>query len=245
MKPKTCSDRRSVVANPLSRFGSPANLRWEKPTQTGFTLLEILTAMALFFMVAGILVSGVSQAIRVAEVGSVESANSRDQTMRLAWFRETVGLTVLPAPGMKPTDRTPPLIGDVRSIAGLSIAAPNSQTRGPSAYRFEIGFSAETGEGQLTLVDGNEQVGAELKPAAVLAAWRGSEGRFFFLDEDGVWHDQWPARGKAPAVRPNRAPLTSELPVAIEFKYGLPPKSVVVAIQDRALPPPTLEELMK
>ncbi|MCE2724580.1 MAG: type II secretion system protein J [Burkholderiales bacterium] len=227
------------------RAALSAKARIGQPKQTGFTLLEILTAMALFFMVAGILVSGVSQAIRVAEVGAVESSNSRDQAMRLAWFRETVGLTVLPPPGMKPLDRAPPLVGDVRSLAGLSIAVANAETRGPAPYRFEIGYSADKGEGELRLVDGSQQRGAGSKPAAVLAAWRGAEGRFFFLDEDGVWQDQWPARGKPVAARSTGAPLRSELPLAIEFKYGLPAKSVLVAIQDRALPPPTLSELSK
>jgi hypothetical protein len=213
--------------------------------QAGFTLLEILTAMALFFMVAGILVSGVSQAIRVAEVGAVESSNSRDQAMRLAWFRETVGLTVLPPPGVKRLDQAAPLIGDVRSVAGLSIAVPNANTRGPTAYRFEISFNAERGEGELKLMHASQRDGSGRNSTAVLAAWRGAEGRFSFLDEDGVWQDHWPAKGKPIVAKPNRVPLRSELPLAIEFKYGLPAKSVVVAIQDRALPLPTLSELLK
>jgi hypothetical protein len=193
-------------------------------------------------MVAGILVSGVSQAIRVAEVGATESIYSRDQAMRLAWFREAVGLTVLPPPGIKPSDKSPPLIGDVHSIAGLSMAVPNAKTRGPTAYRFEIGFSADTGEGQLALVDLTDRISAV--SSTVLASWRGAEGRFFFLDEQGIWHDQWPSKQKPIVVRPAGAPLRSELPMAVELRYGVPAKSVVVAIQDRELPPPTLSEMM-
>jgi hypothetical protein len=202
--------------------------------------------MALFFMVAGILVSGVAQAIRVAEVGSTESANARDQAMRLAWFRETIGLSVLPPPTSR-LDPPPPLVGDARSVEGLSINVPNAKTHGPTRYKFEVVFSADSGESQLRL-ESRENVPDLLKDGAssgVLASWRGAEGRFFFLDEDGVWQDQWPARGKPVAARSTGAPLRSELPLAIEFKYGLPAKSVLVAIQDRALPPPTLSELSK
>jgi len=215
----------------------------------GFTLLEILTAMALFFMVAGILVSGVSQAVRVAEVGATESALSRDQAMRLAWFRETVALTVLPPRRTNVPDPGPPLVGEARSIAALSIAVPNAPSRAPAPYKFEIQFSAETGESRLQLRtptptptltprDGHDAAGA------VLASWRGSEGRFFFLDEDNNWQDRWPVRTPTVAAKPNAAVPMSDLPKAIELRYGTPVQSVIVAIQDRSIPPPPLSELM-
>jgi len=218
----------------------------------GFTLLEILTAMALFFMVAGILVSGVSQAVRVAEVGATESALSRDQAMRLAWFRETVGLTVLPPRRTNVPDPGPPLVGEARRISGLSIAVPSSPSRAPAPYKFEIEFSAETGESRLQLFTptitptpgvGGAAVGAAA--GAVLASWRGSEGRFFFLDEDNNWQDRWPVQTPTGAAKPNASVLVSDLPKAIELRYGAPVQSVIVAIQDRSIPPPSLSELMK
>lgn len=212
----------------------------------GFTLLEILTAMALFFMVAGILVSGVSQAVRVAEVGATESALSRDQAMRLAWFRETVALTVLPPRRTNLPDPGPPLVGDARSIAALSIAVPNSPSRAPAPYKFEIEFSAETGESRLQLrtPTPNSRTAGD-GAGAMLASWRGSEGRFFFLDEDNNWQDRWPVRAATVATKPNAQVLMSDLPKAIELRYGAPAQSVIVAIQDRSIPPPPLSELMK
>jgi len=214
----------------------------------GFTLLEILTAMALFFMVAGILVSGVSQAVRVAEVGATESALSRDQAMRLAWFRETVALTVLPPRRTNVPDPGPPLIGETRSIAGLSIAVPNAPSRAPAPYKFEIQFSAETGESRLQLLTPTPTLtprGGGAAAGAMLASWRGSEGRFFFLDEDNNWQDRWPVQTPTVAVKPNASVLVSDLPKAIELRYGTPTHSVIVAIQDRSIPPPPLSELMK
>ena len=216
--------------------------------QSGFTLLEILTAMALFFMVAGILVSGVSQAVRVAEVGATESALSRDQAMRLAWFRETLGLTVLPPRRTNVPDPGPPLVGEARRITGLSIAVPNSASRAPAPYKFEIDFSAETGESRLQLFlptqTQTSKVGGNAD-GAILASWRGSEGRFFFLDEDDNWQDRWPVRSPTAAPKPNAPVLMSELPKAVELRYGAPAQSVIVAIQDRSIPPPPLSELMK
>lgn len=204
--------------------------------QTGFTLLEILTAMALFFMVAGILVSGVAQAIRVADQGATQTANTRDQAMRLAWFRETIGLTVLPPRVGNTKVELTPLIGQPTSIAGLSIAVPNSVAHGPMPYFFDIGFSTETGESELRL---RRESGAP----AVLARWRGSNGRFFYLDEVGTWQERWPVN--ASSIPSHNTGLESPLPKAVELRYGDPANSIVVAIQDRTIPPPPISELMK
>lgn len=202
--------------------------------------------MALFFMVAGILVSGVAQAIRVAEVGATESANARDQAMRLSWFRETIGLSVLPPPSSK-LDPPPPLLGDARSIEGLSINVPNARSHGPTNYRIDIVFNADSGESQLRIESllNTTLTSKDATSVGVLAAWRGSEGRFSFLDENGVWQDRWPVLGPASTSGRKKNPPTSPLPKAIEFKYGAPAKSLVVAIQDRSIPPPSLAELMK
>jgi type II secretory pathway pseudopilin PulG len=230
----------------LQRASSLTHMVKDAVRQSGFTLLEILTAMALFFMVAGILVSGVAQAIRVAEAGATESANARDQAMRLSWFRETIGLSVLPPPSSKLAP-PPPLLGDARSIKGLSINVPNARSHGPTAYKIDIVFNAESGESQLRLESLLETPLTQKDPnsVGVLAAWRGSEGRFFFLDEAGVWRDRWPVLDAASTDGQKKLPLTSPLPKAIEFQYGTPARSVIAAIQDRSIPPPSLAELMQ
>lgn len=209
----------------------------------GFTLLEMLTAMALFFMVAGLLVSAVTQSIRIAEQGASQAVAVRDTSMRLAWFREAVGFTVLPPPA-KLADPPPPLVGGTRSISGLSLALPSTSSRAPAAYTFEIAYDPALGESQLEL-----KTGATLGDAAavqageaerlVLLRWRGSEGRFAYLDTDLQWRDAWPARASSGATIG-----LSELPLAVELRYGFPAKSLVVAIQDRAPQPPRIRDLL-
>jgi type II secretory pathway pseudopilin PulG len=221
----------------------------KSPTQLGgFTLLEVLTVMALFFMVAGILTSGVIQAIRVAEVGGVEAARSRDQLMRLAWFRETIGLTILPPNSIKVLDPPPPLVGDVRSVSGLSIQPFESKSYAPGRYRFEIQFNPNSGETELLKSPPDKAFGENVVEKAqqrvVLASWQGSEGRFRYLGDDDRWHDQWPIGGLQNAVKDYSR---SQLPKAVEIRYGsnASANSVVVAIQDRALPLPSMRELMQ
>jgi prepilin-type N-terminal cleavage/methylation domain-containing protein len=213
----------------------------------GFTLLEVLTAMAIFFMVAGILASGVAQAIRVAEVGGVETMRARDQLMRLAWFRETIGLTVLPPNDLTLLDPPPPMQGDMRQVSGLSLQPYQSISNAPGRYRFEIKYDPERGETGLYMVSSGNDFGAEPnKPDLLLASWLGSEGRFRYLDDESQWHDRWPT-----TERLNRGKdyKRSDLPKAVEIRYGggagIAANSVVVAIQDRALPQPTLRELMQ
>ncbi len=211
----------------------------------GFTLLEVLTAMAIFFMVAGILVSGVAQAIRVAEVGGVETTRSRDQLMRLAWFREAIALTVLPPNDLTILDPPPPMQGDLRQISGLSLQPYQPTSNAPGRYRFEIKYAPERGETGLYMVAAeNDFVVEANKLDLLLASWLGSEGRFRYLDDDNKWHDRWPTTERLNRVRNFSR---SDLPKAVEIRYGggrdVAANSVVVAIQNRALPQPTLREL--
>ncbi len=212
----------------------------------GFTLLEVLTAMALFFMVAGILASGVVQAIRVAEVGAVETTHARDQLMRLQWFRETVGLSILPPNSPEKLDRTPPLVGDARKFSGMSIQSHNKQTLAPAQYQFELKFDPSSGKTKLYLIDLEPEFGRQnSQHDMLLAAWPGNEGRFRYLDDDDQWRASWPEQSGT--VAPTDF-SRSQLPKAVELQYGatnVPLKSVVVAIQDRALPLPSMRDLMQ
>jgi len=217
------------------------------PKVRGFTLLEVLTAMAIFFMVSGILVSGVAQAIRIAEVGGVETTRTRDQYMRLAWFRETIALTVLPANDLTRLEPPPPMQGDLRQVSGLSIQAYRSNSNAPGEYRFEIKFDPERGETGLFMVAPDDNFTAlSDRQDLLLASWAGNEGRFRYLDENNQWHDQWPATELLAKTKNYRQ---SDLPKAVEIRYGgnreVTANSVVVAIQNRALPLPTLRELMQ
>ncbi len=229
----------SALTTPQIAFTRARN----RAGESGFTLLEMLTAMALFFMVAGLLVSGVTQSIRIAEQGAAQAVAVRDVSMRLAWFREAVGFTVLPPP-VKFADPPPPLIGSARSVSGLSLALPSTASRAPAAYTFEISYDAVSGESQLQLLTsadagGIVQTATKAGDAIEVLRWRGSEGRFAYLDTDLQWRDAWPARASSGATIG-----LSELPLAVELRYGLPAKSLVVAIQDRAPQPPRVRDLL-
>ena len=220
-------------------------------------------------MVAGILTSGVAQAIRVAEVGANATTDARDQEMRFNWFRETISLSMLPPYSTKRAPDAQPLIGEPMRVSGISLYVPGGQsyvsnelrisgtsaTAGaaitrqksyaPAAYQFQLKFNPDRGTTALQIQPESTAFGEQSAPIA-LAEWEGSNGRFRYLDEDNQWQDVWPV------VRlvTSRAELTAKaiapmLPKAIELRYGTPAKSIIVAILDRAPPPPSMLELMQ
>ena len=201
----------------------------------GFTLIEIMAAMTVFFMVIGILVSGVAQAMRLAEVGQAETSYSRDAAIRLSWFRDTVGLAMTPAPELGS-----PLKGSARKLSGVTLQSLNTDSAGPGPFSWLLEFNARTNETELRY-----QNTAVIDPFALANAqytafsWAGSNGRFRYLDEAGNWRDQWPAESLGVHANDVTPPL------AVGLEYGNDLRLLVVNIQNRSLPLPSLQELLK
>ena len=113
---------------------------------SGFTLIEIMAAMTIFFMGIGILVSGVAQAMRLAEVGQAQTTYSRDAAIRLGWFRDTVGLAIIPAQG---SEQGPPLTGNTRNLSGVTLQSLNTNSAGPGTFAWALAFNSRTNETEL------------------------------------------------------------------------------------------------
>ena len=213
-------------------------------TSAGFTLIEIMAAMVIFFMVIGILVSGVSQAIRLAEFGQTSATASRDAAIRLAWFRETVGLAVRP-PYSSERQHQPNFAGNTRSLSGLTLQSLHSDSAGPGAFAWSLAFNPQTNETQLqyqALLSKQfrlEVVALADSKTYTAFSWLGSNGRFRYLDEAGAWQDQWPTETFGVATQTNTPP------VAVGLEYGNDARMLVVAIQNRSYPLPSLKELLK
>ncbi len=207
----------------------------------GFTLLEVLAAMAIFFMAIGILVSATSQALRLAEIERSEAVASRGAAMRLGWFRDTLAQTRVPA-----DDVQKPFKGTTRQMSGSTGLSLTNPYGGPSKFSWELSFNAGSAETELRVTGGGEQrfgKSFEGGPGEVVMSWPGSAGQFRYLDEEGRWQDQWPPFGLNPG-KPG-LPGYNLLPVAVMLEYGADRQVLVAAIQNRSLPPPSLKEMMK
>ncbi len=204
-----------------------------------------MAAMTVFFMVIGILVSGVAQAMRLAEVGQAETTYSRDAAIRLGWFRDTVGLAIIPPLG---SEQGPPLTGSARSLSGLTLQSLNTNSAGPGIFAWSLAFNSRTNETELQYESAAEASAqstaafdkfAGAKSYYTAFSWAGSNGRFRYLDEAGNWRDQWPAESLG--ARSNDVTP----PVAVGLEYGDNARLLVVNIQNRSVPPPSYKELLK
>ena len=205
------------------------------PAARGFTLLEVLAALSLFGIVAGLLASGVAQAMRIADRSGASLAESRDLAVRTQWFRESVSASF--AIGSRGEDG---IQGTTRTLAGRTSIGPENEGA-LGRYRYEIGFDAARGRAQLELVTAAGQT-----TRRALFDWPGSAGAFRYLDEEGEWHGEWPPR-RLTADIPSHA-YRSTLPVAVELLYtgrDGRPASLIAGIRDRAPPPPTHRQFVQ
>ena len=212
---------------------------------SGFTLIEIMAAITIFFMVIGILVSGVAQAMRLAEFSQNSTATSRDAAIRIAWFRETVGLTIIPGYSPEPL---PTFTGTERTMSGLTLQSLNTDSAGPGGFVWSLVFNSRTNETELQYqnkAQHTQQFRIELNPAGNINdtftafAWPGSNGRFRYLDEGGNWRERWPAEILGAHAHDAKPPL------AVGLDYGNDSRMLVVNIQNRTVPLPSLNELMR
>jgi hypothetical protein len=231
--------------------------------QGGFTLLEIIVAMTLFFAVAGILASGVVQAMRLSESAATETTRSRDEALRLNWWRESVGLSIANGDLKEKSFQ-----GEARRLRGYTLAQQDASGNSSGTYEWALSFSPETGRTALQYVvpplpDSRGARAGATNTALTVAEWDGAIGGFRYLDENGNWSDSWPTRGIAdlnltrstpPNIgRPAGSASTSSmnrplLPVAVELTFATTAGAtsvVLVSIQDHSPPRATMRELLQ
>jgi hypothetical protein len=190
----------------------------------------MLVAMALFFMAVGILGSAVTQALRLAEMDRREIVGARDDFMRLGWFRETIGLAVVPSPG-----NGEPFKGTSQAMSGTTLKSLDTANSGPGIFSWRIAFNQVRGESELHYVPGRGS-------PRVVFSWPGADGQFQYLDESGNWTNRWPATNRnAPAVDG----VGTAIPRVVALEYGMEKKVLVAAVQNRSAPLPSLKELLK
>ncbi len=215
--------------------------------QMGFTLLEVLVAVTIFFVVSGLLTSGVTQAFRISERGAVESAKSRDDAIRLAWFREAVGLSVADAELKERSFK-----GQARTFNGFTLAQLDGKGAAAGQYQWLIEFDAASGRtGLYYQVKRPARVGS-LDQKFLVTDWSGSAGEFRYLDERGTWQNEWPPTFKSLSLDSKAQLSNTTLPYAVELRYGEAflassnmPQSIIVAIQDRSPALPSLREILQ
>lgn len=191
----------------------------------GFTLLEMLVTLVVVSLVAGVLGQALFQLSRIERLLEGGQLSSMADAVRANWVRSAIEFLL---PGEEGSSER--LVGSERELEGLSADVPMLPAPGLAKLHLRLEFDAAAGATQLQLLDSAAFLGKEANAPVVLLSWPGREGRFRYLDDAGVWHENWPLPLKSSA---------SGLPRAILLETGLPALPAVVAAT-RASPVPML-----
>ena len=190
----------------------------------GFTLLEMLVTLVVVSLVAGVLGQALFQLARIERLLEGGQLSSMADAVRANWVRSAIEFLL---PGEEGSSER--LVGSERELEGLSADVPMLPAPGLAKLHLRLEFDAAAGATQLQLLDTAASQGQAGEPV-VLLSWPGREGRFRYLDDAGVWHENWPLPLKSSAAG---------LPRAILLETGLPALPAVVAAT-RASPVPML-----
>lgn len=190
----------------------------------GFTLLEMLVTLVVVSLVAGVLGQALFQLARIERLLEGGQLSSMADAVRANWVRSAIEFLL---PGEEGSSER--LVGSERELEGLSADVPMLPAPGLAKLHLRLEFDAAAGATQLQLLDTSASQGQAGEPV-VLLSWPGREGRFRYLDDAGVWHENWPLPLKSSAAG---------LPRAILLETGLPALPAVVAAT-RASPVPML-----
>ena len=191
----------------------------------GFTLLEMLVTLVVVSLVAGVLGQALFQLARIERLLEGGQLSSMADAVRANWVRSAIEFLL---PGEEGSSER--LVGSERELEGLSADVPMLPAPGLAKLHLRLEFDAAAGATQLQLLDSAAFLGKEANAPVVLLSWPGREGRFRYLDDAGVWHENWPLPLKSSAAG---------LPRAILLETGLPALPAVVAAT-RASPVPML-----
>jgi general secretion pathway protein J len=186
--------------------------RW----QTGFTLLEVLIAVAIFVIVGTLAMGGYNELVRQSEILDVSAKRTR--AVQVAVQRMTQDFAMLePRAVREPLGSTlePALRADgkTEAIADLTHSGWSNPAGVPRATLQRVSYRLENDKLKRDYwVVLDRPMTAEPTSTVLLDKVRGVGLRF--MDGNGTWHDQWPPLGFSVGA-------STAVPIAVEFTLDL------------------------
>lgn len=184
----------------------------------GFTLLEVLIAVAVFVVVGALAMGGYNELVKQSEI--VESSNARSRAVQAAVQRMVQDFATLePRPVREPLGESyqPALRSDARSelLAELTHSGWSNPAGVPRSTLQRVSYRIDE-EGRLRreywYVLDRTLTG---EPVSTVLVDKVERVAFRFMDTNGRWHEQWPPLGysapDAQRVRPIAVEITIEL----------------------------------
>ncbi len=187
----------------------------------GFTLLELLVALAVFAIMAIAAYSGLSNVLFTR--AAVETENRRLAMTQLAFYRLAQDLEQVVQRGVRDEygEAQPALRGNVQDSEALLFtrAGWDDPLGQPRATLQRVAYRLR--EGRLwrlywTVLDR----GGLAEPHEIMLLDRVRELRLRFLDQDNAWRNDWPPPADN-SSDPARKPKPDQLPRAVEISLTL------------------------
>jgi general secretion pathway protein J len=183
----------------------------------GFTLLEVLIAVAIFVVVGALAMGGYNELVKQSDI--VESSNKRSRQVQSAIQRLVQDFATLePRPVREPLGESfrPALRADARSeeLAELTHSGWSNPAGMPRSTLQRVVYRVEDKKlvREYWYVLDRTMAG---EPASAVVLNNVERASFRFLDNNRRWHEQWPPIGySAPdvlRVRPIAVEITLEL----------------------------------
>lgn len=184
----------------------------------GFTLLEVLIAIAIFVVVGTLAMGGYNELVKQSEI--VERSNARTRAVQNAVQRMVQDFATLePRPIREPLGEAfrPALRADARSeqLAELTRSGWSNPSGLPRSTLQRVAYRLDE-DGRLRrdywyVLDRT----LALEPVSTVLIDHVEEVRLRFMDNNGRWHEQWPPLGysapDAQRLRPIAVEITLEL----------------------------------
>lgn len=198
-------------------------IKTDRPTQAGFTLVEVLVVLIIVGMTSGVLFQALERAYQLQQRFGTELFNIQHGQMAADWYRQTVQ-------GLHPDylDGRNIFHGDDREFSGLTNNPLSDEYGAPTPITWKIRDNQQNGIAELVYIE-------EKHETAVLTL-RGKQARFIYLDEKQIPYDKWP-----PPLG-----LSTQLPKQIQLmaKDAIEPISIVASPKGNSERPPRLQDFL-
>ncbi len=195
----------------------------------GFTLIETLATLTVFAIVMALLSASLFQVAHLANLSETQTTQSRDDVIRISWFKTTVGGSVNDW-----VDGSHWFRGEARKISGLTVLPLQHGQAGRTVFSWRISYNPDTGMSELRYWESdmaNTSVANKIRPDEILVhAWSGDSGRFSYLQGNGEFTEAWPVLSAENSKLPS-------VPFGVLLEYGEQPQSAFSSIRDRSFAP--------
>ncbi|WP_334021624.1 PulJ/GspJ family protein [Alteromonas sp. S015] len=154
------------------------NFMKPKRAERGFTLLEMMVVLVIVSLISVLLMQGFSFVIGLQERIRVQLVTVQNVELKEQWFRLVTRAII--REDTAPDDR---FQGDNNQFSGTTLQPLHNKLGVPTQVQWRIEY-----DGENTSLFYSE---ADEEPIRIIS-WRGREQSFQYLDEEGVFHDEWP-----------------------------------------------------